>query len=99
MANSGDTLEPANFDETVANKALLFMPVFLETLKDLVASGPDKLTGGKEDGRFVDRWFANAMNRLIDESKTYYEKMYYREALRTAFYEFSASFDQYRDIC
>jgi leucyl-tRNA synthetase len=25
--------------------------------------------------------------------------MYYREALRTAFYEFSASFDQYRDIC
>jgi len=98
MASAGDTLEPANFDETVANKALLFMPPFLENLK-AVASGSEKLDESEDCGRFVDRWFANTMNRLVEETKEFYAKMYYREACRTAFYEFSGSFDQYRDIC
>mmetsp|Transcript_128627 Transcript_128627/g.274463 ORF Transcript_128627/g.274463 Transcript_128627/m.274463 type:complete len:1285 (-) Transcript_128627:164-4018(-) len=98
MANSGDTLEPANFDETVANKTLLAFPVFLESMKALT-SGADPLEQGPENKRFVDRWFANELNRLVVESKTHYEGMYYREALRTAYFEFTAAFDQYRDIC
>lgn len=98
MANSGDTLESANFDETVANKALLAFPVFLETMKAML-DGSQPLREGATDTKFSDRWFANEMNRLVTESRGYYETMYYREALRTAYFEFSAAFDQYRDVC
>jgi leucyl-tRNA synthetase len=97
-ANSGDTLEDANFEESVANKALLFMPILLETLKG-VTSGSEPLEAGDENKRFVDRWFANEMNRLVVEAKMHYAKMYYREALRCCYFEFSSIFDQYRDIC
>ena len=45
MANSGDTLEPANFDQTVCNKAVLTLAVFLETMKALV-SGSEPLDAG-----------------------------------------------------
>eukprot|EP00435_Cladocopium_sp_Y103_P005585 s1260_g1.t2 len=98
MANSGDTLEPANFDQTVCNKAVLTLAVFLDLMKSMV-SGSEPLDGGKEDGRFVDVWFANEMNRLVQEGKKFYESMYYREALRTCYFEFTSMFDQYRDIC
>jgi len=98
MANSGDTLEPANFDETVCNKAILNLAVFLDTMKAFLDNN-EPVEGGKEDARFVDKWFANEMNRLVQESKKFYETMYYREALRTAYFEFTSVFDQYRDIC
>jgi len=98
LADSGDTLEPANFNETVANKALLAFPVFLDTLKAMVG-GSEPLDASGEGSRFVDRWFANEMNRLVLESRSNYENMYYREALRTAYFEFTTAFDQYRDVC
>ena len=60
MANSGDTLEPANFDQTVCNKAVLTLAVFLETMKALV-SGSEPLDAGSENTRFVDKWFAEIL--------------------------------------
>lgn len=98
LANSGDTLEPANFEEAVCSKSLLFYPVFLDSLKAFI-DGTEKVDTGKEDKRFVDRWFANEMNRLVKESKVHYDGMYYREALRTAWYTFCAALDRYRDVC
>merc|ERR1740138_695820 len=98
LANSGDTLEPANFEEKVAEKALLAFPVFLETMEAAI-KGKEPLQDGPEDARFVDRWFANEMNRLVDEARREYEAMRYREALRFSYYEFSGAFDQYKDIC
>ncbi|CAJ1381610.1 unnamed protein product [Effrenium voratum] len=98
MANSGDTLEPANFDQSVCNKAVLTLAVFLDTMKSMIG-GSEKLDTGSETARFVDVWFANEMNRLVQESKKFYETMYYREALRTCYFEFTSTFDQYRDIC
>jgi len=98
MANSGDTLEPANFDAKVCTKAIMNLAVFLDTMKSFVG-GSEAVEEGKEDARFVDRWFANGLNRLVMESKKFYETMYYREALRTAYFEFTSLFDQYRDIC
>merc|ERR1719343_1758728 len=61
--------------------------------------GEEPLDEGKEDSKFLDRWFANELSRLLLESKGYYSTMYYREALRTSWFEFSAAFDQYRDVC
>jgi leucyl-tRNA synthetase len=97
-ADAGDTLEDANFQELLASKALLFFPVLLDTVKNLV-SGTDALLEADETSRFVDRWFSNEMNRLVSEARKHYETMYFREALRAAYFEFIGAFDKYRDIC
>jgi len=97
-ADAGDTLEDSNIQEAVANQAILRLAVMLETLKAMVDKS-EPLQKGKDDARFVDRWFKNDMNRLVIECKSFYEKMMYREALRTAYFEFTAAFDQYRDVC
>jgi len=97
-ANSGDTLEDANFEEDVAKNVLLFMPVFLENMK-AITSGSEPLLDGDEGARFVDKWFGNQMNRLVADARKYYESMTYREALRCAYYEFTKAYDQYRDVC
>jgi len=98
MADAGDTLEPANYSESVANKNLLAMSTFLESMKALI-SGTEPTDDRKEDVKFVDRWFANEMNRLVTESRTHYEAMFYQRALRTAYYEFTGAFKKYGDIC
>mmetsp|Transcript_53622 Transcript_53622/g.96356 ORF Transcript_53622/g.96356 Transcript_53622/m.96356 type:complete len:1288 (-) Transcript_53622:74-3937(-) len=97
-ANAGDTLEDANLEQEVAKKAVLKFPVILETLQ-MFMNGKEPSMEGPDDSRFVDKWFANEMNRLVVETKKHYEAMYYREALRTGYYEFTALFDDYRDIC
>jgi len=35
----------------------------------------------------------------VEETKNHYATMYYREALRTSYFEFGSAFDKYRDIC
>jgi len=97
-ANSGDTLEDANFEENVANNALLKMTVMLDSWKAMM-KGEEQVEDGDECARFVGRWFANELNRLIIESRKYYETMYYREALRTSYFEFTDIVSTYRDIC
>lgn len=97
-ANAGDTLEDANLEEDVANKRLIHFPVFLELIKGFVG-GSEKMKEGGSDDRFVDRWFANEMNRLVVEAKEQYEKMAFREALRAGYFEFMQAFDSYRDVC
>jgi len=91
-------MEDGNFEEAVATNALLKMPVFTEAMKALL-SGEEPLDDKPEDTNFLDKWLANELNRLVLECKNYYVTMYYREALRTGWFEFCAAFDQYRDVC
>jgi leucyl-tRNA synthetase len=98
-ADAGDTLEDGNFQESIANKGINNMHVFLETMTAMVSGSEPLDTKGKPDGRFVDRWFVNEMNRLVEESREHYTNMFYKDALRTAYFEFMAMFDQYRDTC
>lgn len=39
------------------------------------------------------------MNRAIRATEKNYEKMLYREALKTGFFELQAARDKYRDVC
>eukprot|EP00928_Gymnodinium_smaydae_P070755 TRINITY_DN54527_c0_g1_i1.p1 TRINITY_DN54527_c0_g1~~TRINITY_DN54527_c0_g1_i1.p1 ORF type:complete len:1295 (+),score=401.68 TRINITY_DN54527_c0_g1_i1:2-3886(+) len=96
-ADAGDTLEDGNYQEGVANKGIMIMHTFLENLRSF-KEGEQPMEEGK-GARFVDRWFENELNRLVAESKVHYSRMFYREVLRTAYFEFMALFDQYRDIC
>mmetsp|Transcript_66053 Transcript_66053/g.157950 ORF Transcript_66053/g.157950 Transcript_66053/m.157950 type:complete len:1191 (+) Transcript_66053:118-3690(+) len=97
-ANAGDTLEDANFEEAVAQKAVTQLPVFLEKMQAFV-KGEEPTDDSDPNTRFVDKWFANELNRLVETAKGYYSGMYFREALRVVYFEFMNAFDQYRDIC
>eukprot|EP00971_Amphidinium_carterae_P245075 4865883-Amphidinium_carterae.1 len=97
-ANAGDTLEDANFEEAVAQKAVTQLPVYLESMKGFLENA-DATQDADPSARFVDRWFANELNRLVVEAKKHYEGMYFREALRIVYFEFMNTFDQYKDIC
>merc|ERR1719453_1167182 len=74
------------------------MHTLLENVRDFL-EGKSPLDTGKEDARFVDRWFANEMNRLVTEAKVHYEKMYFREALICTYFRFMGRYKEYIDIC
>ena len=68
MADAGDTVEDANFDEANANAAILR----LTTLKDWCeeeVKNQDKLRIGDYDS-FFDAAFENEMNDLIEKTFT-----------------------------
>merc|ERR1711957_313708 len=97
-ANGGDSMEDGNFDAGIADKSICDFPIFLDALKDIV-EGKESLSDGAEDGRFVDRWFANEMNRLVVEARGHYERMAYRAALIACYFDFGSAKDLYRDVC
>lgn len=97
-ANAGDTLEDANLEEKVADDAIMNMHILLENV-DTFMSDTSTTSDGKEDARFVDRWFANEMTRLAAEAKKHYNTMYFREALRTSYFMFMGRYKEYIDIC
>jgi len=98
-ANAGDTLEDANLEEKIADDNILNMTTLLENLKGFMDGSEQSDAKGKKDGRFVDRWFANEMNRLVVETKKHYHTMYYREALRAGYFVFMGRYKEYIDIC
>merc|ERR1711957_468275 len=93
-ANGGDSMEDGNFDAGIADKSICDFPIFLDALKDIV-EGKESLSDGAEDGRFVDRWFANEMNRLVVEARGHYERMAYRAALIACYFDFGSAKDLY----
>jgi len=70
MADAGDGVEDANFEETVANSSILR----LWTLKDWIeeVTKDESLRTGASDG-FWDKLFENEMNALVEEARQHYE--------------------------
>lgn len=48
---------------------------------------------------FNDQVFESEINLKIKESGEFYQKMLFKEALRTAFFEMQAVRDKYRELC
>lgn len=96
LADGGDGVEDANFQEAMADAGLLRLYSFLEWVKEVLATR-DTLRTGPAD-TFCDTVFISEMNKGIKETEEYYEKMMFREALRTGFYEFQAARDKYREV-
>ena len=96
LADAGDSIEDANFEEKSANANLLRLYKEREWIKETLASLPTLRAGPMKS--FMDRALLNAINHAIIVSKTNYDSMHYREALKTAFFEMQHARDQYRDI-
>ncbi|XP_024608261.1 leucine--tRNA ligase, cytoplasmic [Neophocaena asiaeorientalis asiaeorientalis] len=96
LADAGDTVEDANFVETMADAGILRLYTWVEWVKEMVANW-DSLRSGPAN-TFNDRVFASEMNAGIIKTDQNYEKMMFKEALKTGFFEFQAAKDKYREL-
>ncbi|XP_011609365.2 leucine--tRNA ligase, cytoplasmic [Takifugu rubripes] len=96
LADAGDTVEDANFVETMADAGILRLYTWLEWVKEMIANQNNLRTGPADT--FNDRVFASEMNAGILKTEQHYEKMMFKEALKTGFFEFQAAKDKYREL-
>ncbi|KAJ8266803.1 hypothetical protein GJAV_G00134870 [Gymnothorax javanicus] len=96
LADAGDTVEDANFVEAMADAGILRLYTWVEWVKEMIANQNNLRTGPADT--FNDRVFASEMNAGIMKTEQHYEKMMYKEALKTGFFEFQAAKDKYREL-
>lgn len=97
LADSGDSVEDANFVEVTADAGILRLFTFIEWVKEMISSKLLFRTGPKD--AFYDRVFISEMNNLTQQTDENYSKMLFKEALRTGVFEFQKSRDTYRELC
>ncbi|KAM9312433.1 leucine--tRNA ligase, cytoplasmic isoform 2-T2 [Gastrophryne carolinensis] len=96
LADAGDSVEDANFVETMADAGILRLYTWVEWVKEMLANS-DSLRSGPSH-TFNDRVFESEINAGIIKTEQNYEKMMFKEALKTGFFEFQASKDKYREL-
>uniref|UniRef100_A0AAX7SFZ4 Leucine--tRNA ligase, cytoplasmic n=1 Tax=Astatotilapia calliptera TaxID=8154 RepID=A0AAX7SFZ4_ASTCA len=96
LADAGDTVEDANFVETMADAGILRLYTWVEWVKEMIANQNNLRTGPADT--FNDRVFSSEMNSGILKTEQHYERMMYKEALKSGFFEFQAAKDKYREL-
>ncbi|XP_050441148.1 leucine--tRNA ligase, cytoplasmic [Adelges cooleyi] len=97
LADAGDSIEDANFVENMADAGILRLYTFIEWVKDVLASISSLRVGPSNS--FADTLFTNEINLKIQQTGDFFEKLLFKEALRTGFFEFQAARDRYRELC
>lgn len=95
LADAGDTVEDANFDESNANAAILRLYNLKEWAEEIIKDADKLRTGEITD--FFDVAFENEMNALIEETYKQYTLTNYKNALKYGLFDFQASRDYYRE--
>ncbi|XP_060942051.1 leucine--tRNA ligase, cytoplasmic [Limanda limanda] len=96
LADAGDTVEDANFVETMADAGILRLYTWVEWVKEMIANQNNLRTGPADT--FNDRVFSSEMNAGILKTDQHYDRMMYKEALKSGFFEFQAAKDKYREL-
>ncbi|KAG9013714.1 cytosolic leucyl tRNA synthetase [Tulasnella sp. JGI-2019a] len=100
LADAGDGIEDANFEEKTANAAILRLHTLIDWCEETV-DGTSRSNLRAEDSpkdSYHDRVFEQEINQLINQTKTAYTDTMYKEALRTGFYEMQSCRDWYREV-
>ncbi len=95
LADAGDGIEDANFEEKTANANILRLHTLIDWCAEVVAN-KDKLRSGPKDS-FWDRSFENQINNLIQLTNDAYGKSLYKDATKFGFYELQTARDLYRE--
>ncbi|CAD7000678.1 unnamed protein product [Ceratitis capitata] len=97
LADSGDSVEDANFVVSTADAGILRLYTFIEWVKEMLASRTLLRKGAANT--FNDKVFISEMNLKTRETDENYRKMLFKEALRSGFYELQLARDKYRELC
>ncbi|XP_057340266.1 leucine--tRNA ligase, cytoplasmic [Microplitis mediator] len=96
LADAGDSVEDANFVESMADAGILRLYTFIEWVREVLATENTFRKGNPTT--FNDRVFQSEMNLKIKETNENYSKMLYKEALRTGFFELQTARDKYLQL-
>ncbi|CAD7704718.1 unnamed protein product [Ostreobium quekettii] len=97
LADAGDGLDDANFEGKTANAAILRLTKELTWIEQIMAS-QDSLRPGPPTS-FLDRVFDNEINIAIRKAFDAYDKLLFREALKSGWYDLQSARDRYRFSC
>lgn len=95
LADAGDSLEDANFEEATANAMILRLFTLKEWIEEQVTNKDQLRTG---EYNFHDKAFDNEINELVETTRGFYEQATYRAALKHGLYDFITARDWYREI-
>ncbi|KAL8826435.1 MAG: hypothetical protein Q9170_007403, partial [Blastenia crenularia] len=95
LADAGDGVEDANFEETVANQIILRMYTLKEWCEDITKD--PSLRTSATDKNLWDSLFENEMHTLVHQAYTHYAATDYKVALKSALYDFTSARDFYRE--
>lgn len=97
LADAGDGISDANFEEDVADNSILRLYTLREWCEDVMKQRSGLRTG--ELNSFQDALFDNEMNTIVAEACKHYEETNYKLALKSAFYDLTGARDFYREAC
>ncbi|KAF9477977.1 leucyl-tRNA synthetase [Pholiota conissans] len=95
LADAGDGLEDANFEEKTANANILRIHTLLAWCEDMVKDQANLRHGPRN---YHDQVFEQEINDLINTTQTHYENMNYKDAVKFGFYDFQSIRDWYREV-
>ncbi|KAI0077647.1 leucine-tRNA ligase [Panus rudis PR-1116 ss-1] len=95
LADAGDGIEDANFDEKTANANILRLHTLISWCEEQVQNG-DKLRTGERN--FHDRVFEEEINNLINITEGHFAEYNFKDALKYGFYELQSVRDWYREV-
>ncbi|CAM6128985.1 unnamed protein product [Calypogeia fissa] len=98
LADSGDTMDDANFVFDTANSAILRLTKEITWMEDEVLPAEHSLRKGFEN-TFADKVFETELNMAISETEKNYNSMMFRDALKTGFYDLQTARDEYIVSC
>ena len=93
LADSGDSIEDANFVEMIANTATLRLFTEKEWIEETYKGMGELRTGPLS---WFDRVFMSTMQRLVKDCDVAYEGMLFREALKIGFFDMQNTRNEYR---
>ncbi|KAJ7670528.1 leucine-tRNA ligase [Mycena rosella] len=96
LADAGDGVEDANFDEKSANANILRVHTLVLWCEEMVKDEANLRHGPKN--LYHDLIFEQEVNDLINITQSHYEAMNYKDALKYGFYELQTSRDWYREV-
>ncbi|PKS07030.1 hypothetical protein jhhlp_005627 [Lomentospora prolificans] len=97
LADAGDSISDANFEEDVADNSILRMYTLREWCEEMTRDKAKLRTG--ELNSYQDRFFENEMNAAATEAISQYNQTNYKLALKAALYDLSSARDFYREAC
>lgn len=96
LADAGDGIEDANFEEKNANANILRLHTLLTWCEEMTKDASGLRTGPKDS--YHDKVFEEEINNLISVTKEHYESTFYKDAMKFGFYELQSARDWYREV-
>jgi leucyl-tRNA synthetase len=101
LADAGDSIEDANFEEETAEAQLLRLYTFVDWVKEVLNINQEIPSYRTDDTNYnyYDKVFQSEINRAIQLTEESYEKMLYKDVLKYGYFELQIARDNYRELC